>query len=321
MNSSKFEPQRIDPVLEGIHRPLWSVMIPTFNCAKYLRQTLESVLSQDPGPGQMQIEVVDDSSTNDDPEAVVREVGNGRVEFYRNPTNTGYCTLNFNVCLKRSCGHLIHILHGDDYVLPGFYSKIELLARQHPDCAIYSTRSFFVNESGVITYLSDRKPELEKPANCVRAFWFGTPIQCAGAVVRREFYEHNGGFREDLMHCADWEMWGRAWLLGNGILSPDILSCYRFFDGYDTSRFMRTAENLRDRQRCLLIFAENFPDYPVRTAQRELSQVAFEQINHMKAVGDSEAADAAMKFYRGITPWKLRFKRVVKRELMRILFE
>ena len=64
-------PPPISPVAEGLHRPLWSVMIPTFNCAKYLRQTLESVLVQDPGTEQMQIEVVDDCSTKDDPEAVV----------------------------------------------------------------------------------------------------------------------------------------------------------------------------------------------------------------------------------------------------------
>ncbi len=64
-------------------------MIPTFNCAKYLRQTLESVLRQDPGPEEMQIEVIDDCSAQDDPEAIVREIGKGRVAFYRKPKNEG----------------------------------------------------------------------------------------------------------------------------------------------------------------------------------------------------------------------------------------
>ena len=51
---------RLAPVSEAVHRPLWSVMIPTFDCARFLHQTLESVLSQDPGPDVMQIEVIDD---------------------------------------------------------------------------------------------------------------------------------------------------------------------------------------------------------------------------------------------------------------------
>ena len=68
-------------------QPLWSVIIPTFNCAAYLREALESVLCQDLGPGIMHIEVVDDRSTKDDPEAAVREVGRGRVDFWRNREN------------------------------------------------------------------------------------------------------------------------------------------------------------------------------------------------------------------------------------------
>ena len=50
---------RLAPVSEGVHRPLWSVMIPTFRWARFLHQMLESVLSQDPGLNVMLIEVVD----------------------------------------------------------------------------------------------------------------------------------------------------------------------------------------------------------------------------------------------------------------------
>jgi len=46
-------------------RPLWSVMIPTYNArADYLEKTLNSVLQQDPGPKQMQVEVADEGSVD-----------------------------------------------------------------------------------------------------------------------------------------------------------------------------------------------------------------------------------------------------------------
>ena len=84
MNNGELRPARIEPVGEDVPRPLWSVMIPSFNSfPSYLRQTLDSVLAQDPGPEQMQIEVIDDCSNEDDLEALVRECGNGRVSFYR----------------------------------------------------------------------------------------------------------------------------------------------------------------------------------------------------------------------------------------------
>ena len=68
MNSNSGEPDgestgpRVAPLQSGVTCPLWSLMIPTFNCAKYLRETSESVLVRDPGPEQ----VADACSHKDD---------------------------------------------------------------------------------------------------------------------------------------------------------------------------------------------------------------------------------------------------------------
>src|SRR6478609_217580 len=75
--------------INGGNRPLWSVMIPTYNCTNYLKQTLESVLAQDPGQDKMQIEVVDDCSIDGDTRALVEEIGKGRIGFFRQEKNIG----------------------------------------------------------------------------------------------------------------------------------------------------------------------------------------------------------------------------------------
>src|SRR5258708_36286742 len=79
----------IDPIWEPAPRPLWSVMIPVYNCAGYLRETLLSVLCQDPGADRMQIEVVDNCSTADDPESVVRAIGGRRGGIHPQAGNVG----------------------------------------------------------------------------------------------------------------------------------------------------------------------------------------------------------------------------------------
>jgi glycosyltransferase involved in cell wall biosynthesis len=53
-------------------------MIPTYNCSKYLKQTLEKcALTRTLGSDKMQIEVVDDGSTDADVSKLVAEIGKG----------------------------------------------------------------------------------------------------------------------------------------------------------------------------------------------------------------------------------------------------
>src|ERR1035438_4192858 len=120
------QPPEIKPVPDSVSRPQWSVMIPAYNCSQYLTENIRSVLDQDRGEEQMQIEVVDDGSTDTDVKSLVEKIGNGRVRYYRQPLNVGSLR-NFETCLNRATGHYIHLLHGDDKVENGFYEEIESL--------------------------------------------------------------------------------------------------------------------------------------------------------------------------------------------------
>src|SRR3954468_10245800 len=97
INPTRAQPPVIAPV-SGSNRPRWSVMIPVYNCATYLPRTLQSVLQQDLGEENMQIEVVDDASTDADVKALVAQLGHGRVTYFRQPQNVGSLK-NFETCL------------------------------------------------------------------------------------------------------------------------------------------------------------------------------------------------------------------------------
>lgn len=113
----------IEALPPEVIRPTWSVMIPTYNGTKYLRETLQSILVQDPGADEMQIEVIDDASTTDNPEKLVNDIGKGRISFFRQDNNKGQIK-TWNNCIRRAQGHWIHILHQDDVVLPNFYEHL-----------------------------------------------------------------------------------------------------------------------------------------------------------------------------------------------------
>jgi glycosyltransferase involved in cell wall biosynthesis len=303
MNSNSGNPKRrstepqIAPVPAGVTRPLWSVMIPTFNCARHLRETLESVLAQDPGPEQMQIEVVDDCSDKDDPENVVKEIGRGRVLFHKKPVNEG-AVRNFNTCLERSHGHLIHILHGDDLVETGFYTEFTAAFEASADCAAIFCRAFDIGENRELLGLSGFCQSLTKGSNDARELLIGNPLRTPAAVVRRCFYERYGGFDPSLVHTADWDMWVRTIVNGRARMLNRPLASYRIFEGSDTNRLRRLAENLRD---CLRFSekrgAEPLTGFDRIAFNRELVRTSFVEARHFQRLGDHEAARANYSFF------------------------
>lgn len=284
----------IPPVPEGGSRPLWSVMIPTYNCAKYLRKTLASVLAQDPGPDVMQIEVVDDRSTRDDPAAVVEELGHGRVNFYQQPENRGHIR-NFETCLKRSQGKLIHLLHGDDYVRGGFYSKMQQAFEAKPEIGAAFCRHFLVNEHEDWNTISAlEQPESGVLSNCLERIVVKLPIQTPSIVVRRDVYESLGGFDSRLTCGEDWEMWARISAHYPMWYQVEPLAVYRMSSASHTGRSVRTGQNVRDMLKVIEIIQPYLPEAiagKLSSKAREHSAIwALSLANHMIDAGNTAAA-------------------------------
>jgi len=260
------------PILEGVSRPLWSVMIPTYNCVKYLSETLSSVLLQDMGREIMQIEVVDDHSTDDDPGKVVEELGRGRVGFYRQTSNVGVIG-NLETCLRRSQGKLIHLLHGDDYVRDGFYRKLQGAFEQNRGIGAAFCRQIFMDEHGHwqgISRLEQRESGILE--NWLEQIAVEQRIMTPSIVVRREVYETLGAFDCRLKCSEDWEMWVRIAAHYPMWYEVEPLAAYRMHSNSNTGRHLRSGENMEDTLRCIEIFKSYLP---ARNADR-LSRKARE---------------------------------------------
>lgn len=238
---------RIAPLPTGTARPFWSVMIPTYNCAAYLRRTLASVLAQDPGVDAMHIEVVDDRSTGDHPEAVVDELGSGRVRFGRNPTNLGP-TATFNACLERSLGRWVHLLHGDDMVLPGFYEECRRIIARDPEVVMIVGQVVTIDEEDRWTGVIGPEPMHagRRFEDFVRRQALAQLAQFAGVVVRRDAYERAGGFCTYFDHVADRDMWFRIGQIGSVWCTSRPYGLYRIHSAADTAKHVLRATNVRE---------------------------------------------------------------------------
>jgi len=96
-----------------MHKPLVSIVIDTFNYARFLPQSIDSALSQDYAP--LEVIVVDDASTDASPQ-IIRGYGSRIVPLLQ-PRNRGQAAA-FNAGFAASHGEIVMFLDADDYLYP-----------------------------------------------------------------------------------------------------------------------------------------------------------------------------------------------------------
>jgi glycosyltransferase involved in cell wall biosynthesis len=241
-------------------RPFWSVMIPTYNPrADYLAETLHSVLQQDPGGEQMQIEVIDDRSLDNTASEVVRRIGAGRVTFHRESENRGLAN-SWNRCIERARGNWVHILHQDDIVLLGFYERLYegIINNSHVGMAL--SRFAIIDANGHWNRLGP----LESATAGVLDNWLervatGYHVECPAVVVKRETYERLGGFNAELTSVLDVEMWVRIAAHSPVYYEPQILALFRRHGDNVSMIQERMGENMQDMATAIRIWKSYLP--------------------------------------------------------------
>lgn len=243
-------------------------MIPAYNCGPYLKETLQSVLAQDPGEALMQIEVCDDASTDTDVARLVQETGKGRVGYYPQHFNVGSLR-NFETALKRSRGSLVHLLHGDDRVKTGFYKKMGNFFDDHPEAGAAFCRYVSVDEWNGEEMIS----ELEQSGTGILDDWLKRlsvkqRIQTPAMVVRRAVYEDLGAFY-GVHYGEDWEMWLRIAAHYKTGYVPEVLAEYRKHDDSISGKYILTGQNIRDLKTVMDLSRDYFTPDQWRQQHRE----------------------------------------------------
>lgn len=108
---------KVSDLMPGNSLPLVSVIIPTYNNAKYLRECIESVLNQ--SYGNLEIIVVDDGS-DDETKNIAADYPKINYLFQ---TNKGLANAR-NTAIKKSCGKYVFFLDSDDILLKDSISEL-----------------------------------------------------------------------------------------------------------------------------------------------------------------------------------------------------
>ena len=198
-------------------QPLVSIVIPSYNQAAYLEQTILSVLCQD-YPG-MEILVVDGGS------------GDGSVEIIRKYADrlSGWVSEKdrgqgdaINKGLARAKGEIFAWLNSDDFYLPQAISSAVKIFMQNPEAALVYSNMLAVDQNGQTLNLLRYSQYSLEDLLCFQII--GQPA----VFFRREAYEEAGGLDVAFHYMLDHLLWIRIAHLGKIVHAPQTWAAARF---------------------------------------------------------------------------------------------
>lgn len=223
---------------------LVSVVIATYNMGHYLPHAVQSVLQQE--YPHVEVQIVDDGSTDDTPAVTRRWDGNPRVRIYRQPNGGQARAKNQGVALSR--GRYIAFLDADDVWLPGKLTRQMPLFSGRPGLGVvYSDFERMDAEGRVL-------PRGHVPMHRGRisgALLIDNFIPFPSAVVRRECFELHGLFDDALAMGIDYELWLRLSTFYEFDFVPEATVRYRIWSG-------QMSRNYRQRYDSGIRIMQNF---------------------------------------------------------------
>lgn len=281
--------------------PLFSVIIPLYNKAPYVRKTIESVLGQTLGGYEL---IIIDNGSSDGSSEIVAGFTDQRIRIVRLEENVGVSNAR-NKGVEMATAPYIAFLDADDWWEPTFLEEMSGLIKRHPDAGIYGTGYYIVkNGKKRLAPIGVDEGFVEGEINycAVYAKTLCMPLTSISVAIPRAVFDESGGFKPHLKLGEDFDLWIRIALKHKAVLlnkplsnynqdvdvtyrgthkkmyDPDTFSTFYFDQFAAEERSNRDLKVLLDKLRVysLMTFRRD-NKYPERV-MKELSKVDFSNV-------------------------------------------
>ena len=190
------------------------VFIPCYNYGRFLYQCVNSVLGQ--VGVDVRVLVIDDASPDNTAEvaaALARE--DPRVSVIRHSTNKGHIN-TYNEGIEWASADYMLLLSADDYLLPGALSRATDLMNAHREVGFTFGNVIELSDNGnetpiksIIGLTKDSDGRILEGGKFIELSGAENLVATCSAVVRTDLQKQLGGYRKELPHTGDMEMWLR----------------------------------------------------------------------------------------------------------------
>jgi glycosyltransferase involved in cell wall biosynthesis len=216
--------------------PKVTVITPTYNCARFLKETIESVLNQD--YPDLEYIIINDGSTDETQELLKDYQGEATVI---NQDNCGeQNTVNRGMAIAE--GKYFMIVNADDPLYPGAIEKMVACMELNPHILCAYPDWDVIDDTGrVTTHVQTREydfPWMVAHQNCIPG---------VGSIFRSSIIQWIGYRNESYRWLGDYDFWLRIGLAGQMMRVPIILARWRNHEGQASKAKsdLRAQEHIR----------------------------------------------------------------------------
>lgn len=173
-----------------------SIIIPCYNQANYIRESIESALNQT--YKNIEIIIINDAST-DNSSAIIKEYAdqNTNIIFINEKENQGVVKSR-NLAISKCNGYYILPLDGDDKIAPSFVEKAVNILDNDEDIRIVYSKTMLYGDKNKEFKLDVFNPDTIIFNNCIPNT----------AMYRKQDFLKVGGYKDYMKEgIEDWELW------------------------------------------------------------------------------------------------------------------
>ena len=256
------------------HEPLVSVIIRTCNRPDILVNALNSIQKQI--YKNIEVIVVEDGNSVSK-KMIEKDFSTLNLKYYSTGEKSGRSKVG-NIGLSMATGLYFNFLDDDDELFPDHISRLIQSINQDDAKAAYSIaeeRQIIITKRNPYEYKIKRKLIRYNQPYSRLMLYYQNYIPIQSILFSREFFEHKGGFDENLSVFEDWDLWARYSTYADFVYCNAVTSAY--YVSYQRKTKGERANSFHDAKKMLMKKFESYRlDISVADLHLDLSKILEE---------------------------------------------